>query len=418
MTNNPALTSNNPFVNNYSRELLQIIEGRGVRLRDANGNSYLDLGAGIAVNSLGYGDRKLAKIIEKQARKLIHTSNLYTSPPPLELGARLIELLSPFAREPFGGVHLGNSGTEANEAAIKYARLYARERRGEGHHSILSFSQGFHGRTLGALSATPKKAYREKFEPLLPGFETAEYNDITALDRILDQRFAAVIVEVVQGEGGLSVIDRAFAERLSAICAERDILLIADEVQTGLGRTGGLLASGWSGLIPDIVTLAKPLAAGLPLSATLIPERLNAMVRPGDHGSTFGGGPVTAAAALYVLERLTAPGFLATVEERAAQLDAFLNTLVDTYPWIISTRGAGMLRGLVINLGEQQETLLPEILAEARRRGVLVLRSAGDVIRIAPPLIISQSDLATGLDVLSATLATVDARKNVMKNRE
>jgi len=411
MTFDPALTSDNPFAHNYGRELLQIVDGRGVMLRDANGNRYLDLGAGIAVNSLGYGDRKLAKVLRNQARKLVHTSNLYTSPPPLELGRHLIEMLSPYARERFGGVHFGNSGTEANEAAIKYARLYARERRGEGHHYILSFSHGFHGRTFGALSATPKREYREKFEPLVPGFETAPYNDAATLDEILDDRFAAVIVEAVQGEGGLTVIERDFAERLSAICAERDILLIADEVQTGLGRTGAMLASAWAGLTPDIVTLAKPLAAGLPLSATLIPTRLNEMVRPGDHGSTFGGGPVTAAAALYVLKKLTEPGFLERVRDRAAELDTAIKRVIDAFPWIIEARGAGMLRGIVVDLGDDHENLFPEILSEARRRGVLLLRSAGDVIRIAPPLVISQNDLAAGLARLTEVLAAIDSRR-------
>lgn len=411
MIDNPALTSDNAFAHSYGRELLQLVDGRGVTLRDANGNRYIDLGAGIAVNSLGYGDKALAKIVSRQVRKIVHTSNLYTTAPPLELGRRLIDLLSPFAREPFDGVHFGNSGTEANEAALKYARLYARERRGDGHHHILSFTQGFHGRTMGALSATPKPAYREKFEPLVPGFETARYNDAAALDTVLDDRFAAVIVEAVQGEGGLTVIDRAFAERLSSICAERDILLIVDEVQTGLGRTGDLLASRRAGLVPDIVTLAKPLAAGLPLSATLVPARLNEMVRPGDHGSTFGGGPVTASAALYVLERLTQPGFLARVDERAAQLDNALTSLVDTYSWITGTRGAGMLRGLVVDLEEDQDTLFPEILNEARRRGVLLLRSAGDVIRIAPPLVISKTDLAAGIERLKQALAAIDSRR-------
>lgn len=411
MIENPALTNGTPFANNYATAMLQIVDGRGVRVRDANGNRYIDLGAGIAVNAFGYGDRKLAKIVSQQVKRIVHTSNLYTSPPPLELGARLLNLLSPFGREPFAAVHFGNSGTEANEAAIKYARLYARERRGEGHHHILSFTHAFHGRTFGSLSATPKKAYREKFEPLVPGFETAEYNDTAALEAILDERFAAAIVEVVQGEGGLTVIDPVFAARLSELCAERDILLIADEVQTGLGRLGTLVGSPQFGLKPDIVTLAKPLAAGLPLSATLIPRRLNEMLVPGDHASTFGGGPVTTSAALYVLERLTAPGFLDRVRTRVQELDGILNAFADTYPWITGTRGTGMLRGLAVDLGGEHETLFLEIIAEARRRGVIVLQSAGDVIRIAPPLVISQTDLATGLALLGEALAAIDSRR-------
>jgi acetylornithine/N-succinyldiaminopimelate aminotransferase len=411
MIHQPAITNDTPFVRNYSRTVLQLVEGRGARVRDANGNRYIDLGAGIAVNAFGYGNGKLARIVGRQMKRLVHVSNLYTTPSALELGGRLLELLSPFGRNEFTAVHLGNSGSEANEAAIKYARLYARETRGDGHHAILSFTHAFHGRTLGALSATPKKAYRQKFEPLVPGFETAEYNDADSLDALLTDRFAAVIVESVQGEGGLSVIDPTFAARLSEICAERDILLIADEIQTGLGRTGSILAAPQFGLVPDIVTLSKPLAAGLPLSATLIPERVNALVSPGDHGTTFGGGPVTCAAALYVLDRLTSPGFLDSVGARAVELDTALNSCVERYPWITGVRGAGMLRGLTVDLGEAHETLFPEIITEARSRGILILRSAGDVIRIAPPLTISHKELANGLARLGDTLAAIDARR-------
>ncbi len=405
-----ALTTDTPFARNYSREVLQIVKGKGVYLWDANGTKYLDLGSGIAVNAFGYGDKRLAGAVARQMKELIHVSNLYATPPALELGYRLLEFAGPVGRAPFTGVHFGNSGSEANEAAIKYARLYAHETRGTGNHKILSFEHAFHGRTMGALSATPKEAYRKKFEPLVPGFETTPFNDIAALEATLDGTFAAVIVEPVQGEGGLTPITPEFAAALNELTARYDVLLVADEIQTGLGRLGNFFGSTAAGLEPDIVTLSKPLAAGLPLSATLIPDRVNGLVSPGDHGTTFGGGPVTSRAALYVLERLTAPGFIESVRARADSLEKGLKAIQSRFECVGGLRGRGMLRGLEVNLGGDQEKLFPEILPAARDRGLLILRSGENVIRIAPPLIISETELQQGLSLLTETLAEIEKR--------
>jgi predicted acetylornithine/succinylornithine family transaminase len=407
----PALTKDTPFARSYAREVLQITRGKGVYLWDANGTRYLDLGSGIAVNAFGYGDRGLAGVVAKQMKDLIHVSNLYATPPALDLGYRLLEFAGTVGRAPFTGVHFGNSGSEANEGAIKYARLYAHETRGPGHHKILSFDHAFHGRTMGSLSATPKEAYRKKFEPLVPGFETIPFNDIAALEATLDNTFAAVIVEPVQGEGGLKPITPEFAAALNEITARHDVLLIADEIQTGLGRLGDFFGSTAPGLTPDIVTLSKPLAAGLPLSATLIPDRVNSLVSPGDHGTTFGGGPVTSRAALYVLERLTAPGFIDAVRQRAESLDAGLTALQSRFEFVGELRGRGMLRGLEITLEEHQDTLFPEIIPLARNRGLLILRSGENVIRIAPPLIISEKELQQGLSLLTDTLTEIEKRR-------
>lgn len=406
-----AITQDTPFAHNYGREVLQIAHGKGVYLWDTNGNRYLDFGSGIAVNALGYGDRGLARAVHRQMKRLVHVSNLYATPPSLEFGYRLLEFTSSIGREPFTGVHFGNSGAEANESAIKYARLYAQAVRGAGHHKILSFEHAFHGRTLGALSATPKEAYRTKFEPLLPGFETVPYNDRAALEAKLDRSFAAVLVEVVQGEGGLTPLQPNVATALNELTRQHDVLLIADEIQTGLGRLGEYFGSTIVGLTPDIVTLSKPLAGGLPLSATLIPEKVNSRLEPGDHGTTFGGGPVTTTAGLYVLERLTRDGFLRDLRQRSAQLDQGLTALKERFPFIRELRGTGMLRGLRIDLSDRQNDLYPEIMSVARDKGLIVLRSGTDVIRIAPPLIISAKELERGLEMLAKTLEEIDKRR-------
>ncbi|MDA3950685.1 MAG: acetylornithine transaminase [Spirochaeta sp.] len=408
-----ALTQDTPFVRNYAREVLQISRGKGVYLWDANGTRYLDFGSGIAVNAFGYGDRRLARIVARQMRQLVHVSNLYATPPGLELGYRLLEFAAAIGRHPFTGVHFGNSGAEANEAAIKYARLYAREKRGTGHHKILSFEHGFHGRTMGALSATPKRAYREKFEPLLPGFETVPFNDAAALEQKLDDTFAAVIVEVVQGEGGLTPLNHDVVRTLNELTARHDVLLIADEIQTGLGRLGEYFGSTTAGLTPDVITLSKPLAGGLPLSATLVPASVNDLVAPGDHGTTFGGGPVTSRAALHVLERLTGPGFIETVRERAVQLEEGLQEVMNRFDFVRELRGRGMLRGLRIDLGEKQAALFPQIISTARDHHLLILRSGADVIRVAPPLIISRQDMQRGLALLNDTLKDIDTRRRI-----
>ncbi|SIQ74571.1 acetylornithine aminotransferase apoenzyme [Alkalispirochaeta americana] len=408
----PAMTDETPFARNYARQVLEIASGRGCIVKDTRGNSYLDFGSGIAVNALGYGDRGLARRVARQMRKLVHVSNLYATTPSLALAEQLLELAAPVGRTPFQAVHFGNSGAEANEAAIKYARLRAHHHKGPGHHTIVAFEKAFHGRTLGALSATPNEAYRKKFEPLLPGFTFLPLNDRAALDRAVTEETAAVILEPLQGEGGLNSPSPEMVELLNRISAEREVLVIADEIQTGLGRLGELFGSTVIGLTPDIITLSKPLAGGLPLSATLIPASINERLEPGDHGTTFGGGPVTAEAGRYVLDRITAPGFMDQVRQRAQELEEGLQGLQKRYSWITERPGQGLLRGLRIDLGTDQEGLFPTILPTALERGLLILRSGSDVIRIAPPLIISRRDMQRGLAILDTVFHTINARRH------
>jgi len=393
-----------PFAHNYASEMIVFDHGEGVYLYDTEGNRYLDFGAGIAVNALGHADAEVAEAVADQMRKVVHVSNLYATPPSLAFGRELLEAAAGAGREPFTAVQFGNSGAEANEAAIKYARLTGRAEHGTERYRIISFENAFHGRTFGSLSATPQPKYREPFEPLVPGFLTVPMNDASALEKAVDESIAAIMVEVIQGEGGLTLLESSMAEAINDISQKHGTLVIADEIQTGFGRTGALFASTGVGLTPDIITLSKPLAGGLPLSATLIPDRVNAKLTPGIHGTTFGGGPVTAAAGRVVLRRLNAPGFLDRVNAAAATLDAGLREIASTVDCVKQLRGRGLLRGLVLDFGDQTDALFPGILTTAQRNGLIVLRSGRNVLRLAPPLIISDDEIVLGLTILKKIL--------------
>lgn len=399
------IVHNPPLPRNYSADLLVLERGEGVYVEDAAGNRYLDFGAGIAVNTLGYGREDLAAIAAAQMRKLIHTSNLYATNPSLSFAGTLV------ASGPFAAVHFGNSGTEANEAAIKYARLYAARTKGRGHHKLLCFDGAFHGRTMGALSVTPNKHYQDPFRPLISGVATLPYNDAAALEKKLDGSFAAVMVEIVQGEGGLRVMTREFARALNALCRKHDVILIDDEVQTGIGRVGSLYAYAQVGLKPDIVTLAKPIAGGLPLSATLIPKRINDLLKPGDHGSTFGGGPVTTAVAAHIWKTISRDKFLADLREKADYLAGELTALRKRFSWLGELRGMGMLRGLPVEVPAPGQTAaVSTLLAAARDEGVLILRSGANVLRVAPPLTITKKEIREGVSRLASAFEKATPR--------
>lgn len=393
-----AIVTDHPFPNAFSPEMLLLEHGSGCRVTDAAGKSYLDLGAGIAVNALGYGREDLADVAAAQMRKLVHVSNLYTTGPALELAGKL-------TGDRFAAVQYMNSGAEANESALKFARMYAhRGEKNAERHKILAFTGGFHGRTYGALACTATPKYQEPFRPMLPGVEVAPYNDVEALRKTLDGTFAGVIVEVVQGEGGLASMTPEFAAALNACRDEHDLILIADEVQTGLGRTGHLFASDSAGLKPDIVTLAKPLAGGLPLSAVLLPAAVNDRLHFGEHGTTFGGGPVTCALASHVFDILTDPAFLAAVRERGEQLRQGLESLREAHG-LGPVVGAGLLRGVHVPGKAGEQPRIQALSTALRAAGVLVLRSGDDVMRIAPPLVISADEIAEGLRCMDTALA-------------
>jgi acetylornithine/N-succinyldiaminopimelate aminotransferase len=409
-----------PLPNCYAKELLLLVRGDGVWLEDRSGKRYLDFAGGIAVNALGYGRTDLAEIAAAQMSKLTHVSNLFITEPALELARKMLETSRRLAGRDFEAVQFVSSGSEANETALKYARLYALRRKGPGAHKLLSFRGAFHGRTFGALSMTPNPKYQEPFLPLLPGVESIEYNDVAALEKTLDASFAGVIVEVVQGEGGLAAMSPEFAAALNRLCREQDAILIADEVQTGMGRTGEFFASSGVGLEPDIVTLAKPLAGGLPLAAALIPGKVNSLIHTGEHGTTFGGGPVTTAVASRVWDLLSQPEFLLQVRETGQALGERLESLASGFPFLGAVRGRGLLRGVEVRvdgLGSSQDPDPMASLLEALRvEGLLALRSGGNILRIAPPLVISREELDAGVSILRKVFDQILSRQKRQQN--
>lgn len=396
-----STTTKHGFPKNYSDEFLILDRGEGVYIWDVSGKKYLDFGSGIAVNALGYGNKEIAAIASRQMEQLVHVSNLFTTEPALEFAGKLVD------GERFSAVHFGNSGSEANEAAIKYAKLWSIRTKGEKSFRILSFSGAFHGRTMGALASTHNKKYREPFGPMVPGAEIIEYNNVDMLKETLDDSFAAVIVEVVQGEGGLYTMTPDFASALKELCKKHKVLIIADEVQTGLGRTGDIFASDGIGLKADIITLSKPLAGGLPLSATLIPDYVNEKLKVGEHGTTFGGGPVTTAVASYVWDMISNETFLASVKEKSAYLIAKLEELVSQYGFIKEVRGKGLLLGLEIDENDTVDVL--KIIAKAKGKGLLLLKTGVNVLRMAPPLIITKEEIDEGLEILESVLKDINS---------
>jgi acetylornithine/N-succinyldiaminopimelate aminotransferase len=408
MQRNGAVVTDHPLPGAFTPELLVLDHGNGCYVTDVSGKEYLDFGAGISVNALGYGRDDLADVASEQMRRLIHVSNLFATEPGLALAERL---LAAAPGDHFEAVQFTNSGSEANETALKMARLYAARTGAAGDaakRAIACFSGAFHGRTMGALSCTPTSKYQEPFAPLVPGVSVLPFNDVAAARETLGSDFCAVIVEVVQGEGGLSVMSAEFAAALNEICRKHDIILIVDEVQTCLARTGRLFASELVGLRPDIITIAKPLAGGLPLAATLLPKKVNDLLQVGDHGTTFGGGPVTCAVANAVWDIVADENFIDAVAAKGRHLRAGLRRLGESYPDSFGElKGAGLLSGIVVP-GEIAGTpAISTLMSALTAAGLLTLRSGPDVLRIAPPLIVTTAELDAGLALVEQAAAQI-----------
>jgi acetylornithine/N-succinyldiaminopimelate aminotransferase len=374
----------------YERDLV-LVRGKGARLFDKEGRSYLDFAAGIGVNGLGYGDRKVLAAIKKQAGELIHTSNLFHNEPATALADRLAALSFP------SRVFFCNSGAEAWEGAMKFARRIGRP---QGRFEFLCFERAFHGRTLGALSTTWNPKYREPFEPLVPGVRFLPWNDLPAVAAAINEKTAAVMLEPVQGEGGIRPASPAFLQALRELTRDRGALLALDEVQCGLGRTGKLFAFQHAGITPDILTLAKPLGAGLPMGATLLREDLAPAIAVGDHGSTFGGNPVAAAASLAVLDRLTTPGFLDGVTKRSGSLLRGLKKIARTHREKIKE-----VRGLGLMVGIELATPAGRVVNGLRERGFLVTKAGDTVVRLLPPLVVKSAEIREFLAAFEAVIA-------------
>jgi predicted acetylornithine/succinylornithine family transaminase len=378
----------------YPRLLLT--RGSGSYVWDDTGRRYLDFTAGLAVAALGHGRSDLADVLREQFATLAHCSNLYGNVPALELAQRL--QTSSFAAR----IWFANSGTEANEAAIKFARLHGTATGGARKTEIVAFRGGFHGRTLGALSATFNPHYRKPFMPLVPGCKFADFNDLASVEKQVGARTCAVIVEPVQGEGGVVPAELAFLQGLRALCDRHGALLVFDEIQCGLGRLGHLYAYQDSGVVPDLVTLAKPLAGGLPLGAILIGPRVAPHLKPGHHGSTFGGGPAVCAVACRVFDIIAAPEFLAQVSARATRLQAGLERLAADSRVVRVARGRGLMQALVLAPAWRKQ--LPAIVLAARAHGLLVTRAGTEAVRLLPPLTCSDAEVDEALQILGAVL--------------
>ena len=384
------------MLHTYNRFPVVLEKGEGVYLYDTDGKKYLDFAAGIAVEALGYGNRKYNDALKDQIDKLMHTSNLYYNLPIMEAAEKILKVSK------MDRVFFTNSGTEAIEGAIKAAKKYAYTRDGHTDHEIIAMNHSFHGRSLGALSVTGNKHYQEPFEPLLGGIRFADFNDLESVKAQLTDKTCAILFETVQGEGGIYPATQEFMDGIEKICKERDILLILDEIQCGMGRTGEMFAWQGYGVKPDIMTSAKALGCGVPVGAFLMTERIaEKSLKPGDHGTTYGGNPFVGAAVSTVLdifEELNLPGH---VKEISAYLEEKLDALVDKYDCLTQRRGVGLIQGVV--------TTKPvgEITSKALEEGLIIISAGSDVLRFVPPLVIEKEHVDEMIEKLDHTLAAL-----------
>ena len=379
----------------YRRQPVTFVRGEGVRLFDSDGRVYLDLLSGIGVTALGHAHPKLARAIAEQAATLLHTSNLFFHPLQGQLAERLAAL-SGLPRAFFC-----NSGTEAVEACLKFARRYWYTR-GEARTEIVALDDSFHGRTLGALSVTSDEHYRAPFAPLLSGVRWVAANDPAALSAAVTTNTAAVIAEPIQGEGGVRPLTAAFAAAINDACAKTGALLIADEVQSGLGRTGVPFYSAALGLRPDLISVGKALGGGVPIGAALVSERVAAAISFGDHGSTYGGNLLACRAGICVLDEITG-GVMANVNRVGPHFEARLRAIAAKRPVVTAVRGQGLMWGLELSCDAAP------VVSHGLERGVIVNRTAETVVRLLPPLVITEAEVDEGLDRLDAALAALQA---------
>ena len=384
------------LLHTYNRFPVVLEKGEGVYLYDTDGKKYLDFAAGIAVEALGYGNRKYNDALKDQIDKLMHTSNLYYNLPIMEAAEKILKVSK------MDRVFFTNSGTEAIEGAIKAAKKYAYTRDGHTDHEIIAMNHSFHGRSLGALSVTGNKHYQEPFEPLLGGIRFADFNDLESVKAQLTDKTCAILLETVQGEGGIYPATQEFMDCIEKICKEWDILLILDEIQCGMGRTGEMFAWQGYGVKPDIMTSAKALGCGVPVGAFLMTERIaEKSLKPGDHGTTYGGNPFVGAAVSTVLDIFEELNLPAHVKEISAYLEEKLDALVDKYDCLTQRRGVGLIQGVV--------TTKPvgEITSKALEEGLIIISAGSDVLRFVPPLVIEKEHVDEMIEKLDHTLAAL-----------
>lgn len=389
-------TAEQELLHTYNRFSLVLDHGEGVYLYDTDQKAYLDFAAGIAVCALGYSNEAYKNALKDQVDKLLHTSNLYYNVPTIEAAKKALKASG------MDRIFFTNSGTEAIEGAIKAAKKYAYTRDGHAGHEIIAMKHSFHGRSIGALSVTGNAHYQEPFAPLMPGVKFAEYNNLESVKELVTDKTCAVIMETVQGEGGIYPADPAFIEGVRRLCDEKDILLILDEIQCGMGRTGEMFAWQNYGVKPDIMTCAKALGCGVPVGAFFLTQRVaDKSLAPGDHGTTYGGNPFVGAAVSAVFDQFKACDILGHVKEVAPYLEQKLDELVEKYDFLVTRRGKGLMQGVVCKLP------VGKVAAAALGQGLIVITAGADVLRFVPPLVIEKQHVDEMIEKLEKALLSV-----------
>lgn len=384
------------LVHTYNRFPVVLEHGEGVYLYDTDGKKYLDFAAGIAVNALGYSNEEYKEAIKGQVDKLIHTSNLYYNVPIVEAAQKALKAST------LDRIFFTNSGTEAIEGAIKAAKKYAYTRDGHAGHEIIAMKHSFHGRSIGALSVTGNEHYQEPFAPLMPGVQFAEFNNLDSVKELVTDKTCAIIMETVQGEGGIYPAEPAFLEGVRKLCDEKDILLILDEIQCGMGRTGKMFAWQNYNVKPDIMTCAKALGCGVPVGAFLMTQTVaDKSLEPGDHGTTYGGNPLVGAAVSAVFDQFEKLEVLKNVNDVAPYLEEKLDALMAKYDFLTARRGKGLMQGLVCSLP------VGEVASAALEEGLIVITAGADVLRFVPPLIIEKQHVDEMAEKLEKALLKV-----------
>lgn len=389
-------TAEEHLFHTYNRYQISLDRGEGVHLYDADGKEYVDFGAGIAVFALGYNNKEYNDALKAQIDKLIHTSNYFYNEPAAK-AAKAITEVSGMDR-----VFFTNSGTEAIEGAIKLAKKYAYLKDGSTDHEIIAMQHSFHGRSMGALAVTGNRHYQEAFGPMIPGIKFAQYNNLASVEELVNDKTCAIIFETVQGEGGIYPAKPEFIKGVRKLCDEKGILLILDEIQCGMGRTGTMFAYEQYGVKPDILTVAKALGCGVPVGAFFAREEVAKALVPGDHGTTYGGNPLACAAAVKVLELFKKQNVLDNVKKVSAYLEKKLDEIVAEYDYVVERRGLGLMQGLEINTDVKD---LKKVIAACLDNGLILFTAGTNVIRFVPPLVISEADVDEMITKLKKALA-------------
>ncbi len=385
------------LLHTYNRFSLVLEKGEGVYLYDTDGKKYLDFAAGIAVCAFGYGKKEYSDALKDQVDKLLHTSNLYYNVPIMEAAKKAT------AAADMDRIFFTNSGTEAIEGALKAAKKYAYTRDGHAGHEVIAMQHSFHGRSLGALSVTGTKHYQEPFEPLVPGVRFAEYNNLDSVKKLINEKTCAIIMETVQGEGGIYPAEPEFLQGVRALCDENDILLILDEIQCGMGRTGAMFAWQKYGIKPDIMTTAKALGSGVPVGAFMMTQKVaDQSLVPGDHGTTYGGNPFVGAAVSTVFDLFEKEQLLAHVNEIAPYLEEKLDGLEEKYDFVKARRGMGLMQGLELDISVP----VGQVASKALEKGLIVITAGSNVIRFVPPLVIEKEHVDEMAGILDEVLGS------------